>query len=128
MSDNERTVVVLTSGRQDRGTRATLAFGWACAAQAMGKDVIMYLTMDGTVWAMKGAAEGVQVPGFEPLANYLEQFFDFEGKMLVCAPCTEYYCSLDFMGENDRLLDGAEIVGLATIVGQVEPGTTVVTF
>ena len=74
MSENNNVVVVLTTGKQDRGTRATLAFAWACTALAMGKNVTMYLTMDGTIWAMKGATKGLQVEGFEPLDQYLEQF------------------------------------------------------
>ena len=48
-------LIILTTGKQDRGTRATLAFSWGRAALAMGQEVTMYLTMDGTVWAMRGS-------------------------------------------------------------------------
>ena len=40
------TLITLTTGKQDRGTRATLAFSWGCAALAMGKKVSIYLTME----------------------------------------------------------------------------------
>ncbi len=121
-------LVVLTSGKQDRGTRATLAFGWACCALAMGKTCAMYLTMDGTYWAAKGAATNVNVDGFEPLKEYVEQFFDLGGSMLVCAPCTEYYCSLEPSTSANPLLPQAQLSGLATIVGKVGLNTSVITF
>ena len=131
MSDsksNNRTVVVLTSGKQDRGVRATLAFGWACAAQAMGKDVSIFLTMDGTIWGINGAPDGIQVDGFDPLAEYLEEFLELDGELLVCAPCTEYYCSYDPELMAQRLHPRAQICGLATVVGRVDSGGAVVTF
>jgi predicted peroxiredoxin len=42
-------MIVLTTGKQDRGTRATLAFCWGCTALALGQRVSMFLTMEGTV-------------------------------------------------------------------------------
>jgi len=128
MENADSVVVVLTTGKQDRGTRATLAFGWACAALALGKEVSMYLTMDGTMWAMRGAADAVQVEGFESLDEYVSQFIALGGKLLVCAPCSEYYCSFDRSLVNDTLLPEATVVGLTTIVGKIGPGTSVVSF
>ena len=74
MGNQKDVVVVLTTGKQDRGMRATLAFGWACTALAMNRSVTVYLTMDGTIWAMNGTAKSVKVEGFEPLAEYIDQF------------------------------------------------------
>ncbi len=128
MGDANSVVVVLTTGKQDRGTRATLAFGWACAALALGKDVSVYLTMDGTMWAMRGAAASVQVEGFEPLDEYVSQFTALGGKLLVCAPCSEYYCSFDRSLVHDKLLPEANVVGLTTVVGKIGAGTSVVSF
>jgi predicted peroxiredoxin len=128
MENANSVVVVLTTGKQDRGTRATLAFGWACAALALGKDVSMYLTMDGTMWAMRGAAASVQVEGFESLDEYVSQFFALGGNMLVCAPCSEYYCSFDRNLVRDKLLPDATVVGLTTVVGKIGTGTSVVSF
>lgn len=128
MSNNTQdVVVVLTGGKQDRGTRATLAFGWACAALALGKSTTIYLTMDGTYWAIKGASKNVVVDGFEPLQEYITQFFDLGGEMLVCAPCSEYYCSGSSIGHN-TLLDEATLTGLGSIVSKVKPTTSLVSF
>ena len=128
MADSPQTIVVLTTGKQDRGTRATLAFSWACSALALGRRTALFLTMDGSIWALKGAAEGVQVAGFEPLGNYIETFRSLGGRLLVCAPCTEYYCGHAGENPDGRLLEGAELAGLATIVSTAGDGCHFVTF
>jgi predicted peroxiredoxin len=121
-------LVVLTTGKQDRGARATLAFSWACSALALGKRTAMFLTMDGTVWGIDGTAAAVQVQGFEPLSDYIETFRSLGGAVLVCAPCTEYYCAFAREDRPMPLIDGAELAGLATVVAAAGPSCTVVTF
>lgn len=128
MQNSSDTMIVLTTGKQDRGARATLAFSWACSALALGKTTSLFMTMDGTIWAMKKAVDGVQVDGFEPLSNYLETFISLGGKLLVCAPCTEYYCSVDSSIGPTVLIEGAELAGLATVVAAAGQKCTVVTF
>jgi predicted peroxiredoxin len=128
MSEKCDTVVVLTTGKSDRGSRATIAFGWACTALAMGKEVALFLTMDGSSWAVQGATENVQVEGFEPLHSYLEQFLGLGGRLYVCAPCTKYYCGFSREGMGAKLHPAAQIAGLSTVVGLAGPGAQVVTF
>jgi uncharacterized protein involved in oxidation of intracellular sulfur len=123
-------VIVLTTGKTDRGVRATLAFGWACTALALGKKVSMYLTMDGTIWAMQNSAKSVKVDGFEPLQEYRDQFIELGGKILVCAPCSEYYCSLPHQEkESDyHLIPDVKLSGLSTVVSMVTSQTSVISF
>lgn len=128
MAGEVNSMIVLTTGKMDRGTRATLAFSWGCTALAMGQTVSLFLTMDGTIWALKGAANGVAVAGFEPLKNYLQQFTDLGGELLVCSPCSEYYCGVHQGDKFESLIDEAKLAGLATIVGKCGPATKVVTF
>jgi len=91
--------------------------------------VSIYLTMDGTVWAMQNAAKNVKVEGFENLQEYIDQFIDLGGKILVCAPCSEYYCSFPHKNETDyRLISEAKLSGLSTVVSMVSSNTSVVTF
>ena len=66
-------LITLTTGKQDRGTRATLAFSWGCAALAMGQSVSIFMTMDGSIWATKNATKGVSVGGFDNLDEYLDR-------------------------------------------------------
>ena len=128
MPNDLDTMIVLTTGKQDRGTRATLAFSWGCAALAMNRSVSIYLTMDGTVWGMRGAAKGVEVGGFESLDEYIENFTALGGEILVCAPCSEYYCSFDNGKVPGTLLEEVQLVGLATIVNRIGQNTKVITF
>lgn len=128
MTESTQTMVVLTTGKHDRGARATLAFSWACSALALGKRTSVFLTMDGTIWAMRGSASGVQVEGFEPLTNYIETFLSLGGEMMVCAPCTEYYCAAPRPDASPALLEGANLAGLATVVAQAGPACNVVSF
>ena len=128
MQNTSETLIVLTTGKQDRGARATLALSWACSALALGKSTSLFLTMDGTIWALKNSVEGVQVEGFEPLANYFESFLSLGGKLMVCAPCSEYYCSLSGDESGFSLIDGAVLAGLATVVATAGQNSTVVTF
>ncbi len=128
MPNEDNVVIVLTTGKQDRGTRATLAFAWACSALAMGKSVSLYLTMDGTIWAMQGSMKGIQVEGFEPLRHYLEQFLLLKGELMICASCSEYYCSFHREKVSERLIAEAKQVGLTTVVSMVGPNGSVVTF
>jgi uncharacterized protein involved in oxidation of intracellular sulfur len=122
------TLITLTTGKQDRGTRATLAFAWGCAALAMGQRVSLFLTMDGTIWAVRGAMKGVEVGGFEPLEDYLHQFLALGGELLVCAPCSEYYCAFDRGLIHETFLDSAKLTGLATIVSMMDERTKMVSF
>jgi uncharacterized protein involved in oxidation of intracellular sulfur len=122
------TLITLTTGKQDRGTRATLAFSWGCASLAMGKQVSIFLTMEGTIWATKGACKGVEVGGFEPLTAYVDQFCALGGELLVCAPCSEYYCSVDGVELHGKIVPEAELTGLATIVSKLGEKTKMVTF
>jgi len=121
-------LIVLTTGKQDRGTRATLAFTWGCAALAMGQSVAVFLTMDGAIWGLRDGTRGVAVDGFEPLATYVEQFLGLGGRMLACAPCTEFYCSHDRARVHEVLREGVTLTGLASIVAAQGPHTRVVTF
>jgi predicted peroxiredoxin len=122
------TLITLTTGKQDRGTRAILAFSWGCASLAMGQKVSIFLTMEGTIWATKGANYGVEVGGFEPLSEYMEQFCALGGEILVCAPCSEYYCSEENLHLSDKIIKEAKLTGLATIVSKLGEKTKTVTF
>jgi predicted peroxiredoxin len=93
----------------------------------MGQEVSIFLTMDGTVWATRGAAKGVEVAGFEPLSEYIDGFRALGGQMLVCAPCSEYYCSFDPEANPRSLIDGAQLSGLATIVSKIGAHTRAMT-
>ncbi len=60
-------MVLLATGNDDGGKRATLAFTAATCAAAMDKRTIVFMVGDGAHWAYEGRALGVQQKGFPPL-------------------------------------------------------------
>jgi predicted peroxiredoxin len=121
-------IIILKSGNQDKGVNATLAFCLACTSLTMNKKVILYLTMEGTVWALKDSVRIMEVGGFEPLTRYIQRFISLGGKMFVSAPCIDYYCSVKNEEIDHKLLPGVKPVGLSTIVDHMTTDTAVITF
>ena len=79
--------VILASGAEDGGMRATLALAAACAAQAMDLDTIVFLLGDGAFWAYDGHAERVHAPGFPALADLMDSFVEAGGELQLCSAC-----------------------------------------
>jgi len=121
MHDN-KLLIMLTTGPEDRGNRATLAFAMGTSALISGVDATIYLTMGGTFWARHRAIRKVHIDGFDSLETYVQQYLDAGGALLVCSPCNEFYCSIS--GEDD-MIEGAEVCGLATIVDLALNGPSV---
>lgn len=86
-------VVVLSSGAEDGGKRATLAFSAACTAKAMDLDTQIFLVGDGSHWAYQGNCDGISQKGFPTLASLMESFIELEGRIFVCSAC-DTVCSL----------------------------------
>jgi predicted peroxiredoxin len=79
--------VILASGPEDGGKRATLALAAACTAQAMDLDTIVFLLGDGAHWAYDGHAEAVHAPGFPALTDLIDAFVEAGGRLLLCSAC-----------------------------------------
>jgi len=119
----EKLLIILTTGPEDRGNRATLAFAMGVTGLINGVEVAIYMTVSGAFWSRRRAIESVQVSGFEGLATYVDQFLDFGGKIEVCSPCNEFYCAAS---DDEPLLSGAEVTGLSHVV-DLALGASVVT-
>lgn len=79
--------VILSSGPEDGGKRATLALAAACTAQAMDLDTIVFLLRDGAHWAYDGHAEQVHALGLPALAELIDSFVESGGEALPCSAC-----------------------------------------
>ncbi|MBT3217885.1 MAG: hypothetical protein HN348_02230 [Proteobacteria bacterium] len=117
----DKMLIILTTGTEDRGNRATLAFSMGVAAQISGVETTIYMTMGGTVWSHGQAINKVHIDGFDSLATYIDQFVDLGGQMLVCSPCYDFYCSI----AQAPLREGAELSGLTTVVDLALSGSVV---
>ncbi|MEB4591931.1 DsrE family protein [Candidatus Thiothrix sp. Deng01] len=91
--NNRHYVVVLTSGKEDGGKRATLAFAAACSAAAMDMNPHVFLIGDGSYWAYEGHTHGIHAAGFPPLEDLVENYLDLGGNLYVCSACDQV-CSV----------------------------------
>ncbi|MES9945364.1 MAG: DsrE family protein [Candidatus Thiodiazotropha sp.] len=126
LSNINNYVVVLSSGAEDGGKRATLAFSAACTAMAMDLDTQLFLVGDGSHWAYQGSCEGISQKGFPALASLMENFVELDGKIFVCSAC-DTVCSLPQDSEGKPLLRQAFIQprGLASILEHMVGGSSI---
>lgn len=59
----------------------------ANSALAGGGDVLLWLTVEGTNLARKGAVDSLKPRSFPPVADLLKAFTDNGGRIGVCPPC-----------------------------------------
>ena len=106
-------LVILTTGAEDRGNRATLAFAMGVSALISGVPATIYMTVSGAFWSRQSAIKTAHIAGFEPLSVYVGQFIEAGGRIYVCSPCNEFYCSI---AKDSPLLPTAQVTGLTHVV------------
>jgi predicted peroxiredoxin len=111
--------VILASGPEDGGKRATLALAAACTAQAMDLETIVFLLGDGAHWAYDGRAEQIHAPGFPALADLIDSFVEAGGQLLLCSAC-DGSCALPSARRRD-----VRVSGLASLLSHTVGGSAV---
>ena len=111
--------VILASGPEDGGKRATLALAAACTAQAMDLETIVFLLGDGAYWAYDGRAEQIHAPGFPALADLIDSFVEAGGQLLLCSAC-DGSCALPSARRRD-----VRVSGLASLLSHTVGGSAV---
>lgn len=115
-------LVSLTNGKNDTD-RATVGFVVANAAVASGKEVVVFLNIDGAYLSDKGYADDIHEAGFAPLKQLMDQFVEAGGTLWVCSPCHK---KRELSEEN--LIEGATIVGGAKVVEFLSEGAASITY
>jgi predicted peroxiredoxin len=105
MAGSNKVVINLTTGHED-ADKVTVAFLVATAAQAAGKDVIMFLTKEAVRLGLPGYADAIESAGAPPVAKLSGQFADAGGRLFVCPICF-----------NARKLDEQSLVDNAVLAG-----------
>jgi predicted peroxiredoxin len=126
MANSQTMVILLASGNDDGGMRATLAFTAATCAAAMDKRTIVFMVGDGAHWAYDGRAAGVQQQGFPPLGELMDCLLEMGGEMYVCSTC-DGVCSVpsDDMAENLRRHPAITPRGMSAVLSDMIEGRAV---
>lgn len=105
MANGERVIVGCTHGEEDPD-RVVVAYLTAVAALDQGKDVVMWLTVDGVRLALAGYADRIRVGMEPPVERVHAQFVEKGGRFYVCPICF-----------NERDLDEGDLVENAELKG-----------
>lgn len=105
MASGERVIVGCTHGEEDPD-RVVAAYLTAGAALDKGKDVVMWLTVEGVRLALRGYADRIRVGMEPPIERVHAQFTEKGGRFYVCPVCF-----------TERDLDEGELVENAKLKG-----------
>jgi uncharacterized protein len=122
MNDNGKVVVNLSTGHED-ADKVTIAFLVATAAQAKGKQAVMFLTKEAVRLGMPGYADAVESAGTPPVARLYQQFADAGGELYVCPICFDAR-KLD----SEDLVPNARIAGATPLWEFIGDGATVFSY
>ena len=101
----DRVVVGCSHGEEDPD-RVAVSYLTAGAALDQGKEVVMWLTVDGVRLSIKGYADGIRVGKEPPVDRLHAQFIEKGGQFYVCPICF-----------NERELDESSLVDNAELKG-----------
>lgn len=118
--------VILASGLEDGGKRATLALSMGCTALSMDLDTHLFLVGAGSYWAYQGHADGIRIDGFPSLEELLETFVDLDGDLSVCSTCDQALCHATSPRHNELTRrPGVRIQGMAALMDHLMQGRAV---
>jgi len=115
-------VINLTRSADDPD-RSSVAMVVAGASVASDQTTTVFLSSEGTRLAQQGVADDVHEEGFAPMSELVATYVAAGGTFLVCSPCAKKRG----IGEDD-LIEGASIVGGATLVALLADGATSLSF
>ena len=117
MDAPRHTVIILSSGDSDGGSKATLAFSLGSTLLSAGQTATVFLIHEGCLWASAQAPMNLSKPDWKPVGEYINAFLDLNGKIVHCAVCDTRdkkkcgtRCGIRGRIEPGSLLDIAEAV------------------
>ena len=111
-TESENYLFTLTAFDRE-GDRVATPLVLANSVLANGKDVLLWLTMEGVELAKQGAAETVNTHSFAPVIELLEIYIENGGRIGVCPPCAKTH------GVNDdNIIASAELMGAVALLSE----------
>ena len=106
-AETEKVLIVMTSGPDTPG-RCAAPFFFATGAAAMGYDVSMFFTMQGTKLLQQGVAEKVYPKeGGRPISEFIQNALNADVQFFVCSASLE----LNDMAPDDLIEEVDNLVG-----------------
>lgn len=125
MAQQELNIVLVSNDP----ARAYPAVQLALGAAAMGHKVKLYATTSGLDVVKKDTVENIQIPGFPPLKEVLQDAITNGVKVCACAPSAEILRNLGVT--KDTVVDGVTLEDVIGFLNDAMPAATrggVVTF
>lgn len=117
------TIMFMCTHAGEDPERATLPFIAGTIGAVSGQRAIVVTTIEGVRLGVAGGADGVQAEGHEPLQHHIETFIESGGELWLCSACTKPRG----ITEAD-VIEGATIVGAATVVELLTQGAKSISF
>jgi uncharacterized protein involved in oxidation of intracellular sulfur len=118
-SNSENYLFTLTAFEQ-AGDRVATPLVLANSALANGKDVLLWLTMEGVELARQGAAETVNTQSFAPVSELLDIYIENGGRIGVCPPCAKTHGVTEH-----NIIATAELMGAVAMLDETTGRQTV---
>ncbi len=110
MAGNGRVIVGCTHGAEDPD-RVVVSYLTAVAALDQGKEVVMWLSVEGVRLALGGYADQIRTGQDPPVERVHRQFVEKGGRFYVCPIC---FNERDLA--EDELVEGAELKGATPLM------------
>ncbi|MEJ2179669.1 MAG: DsrE family protein [Gammaproteobacteria bacterium] len=104
----------------DNIERATVSFIMALSAATNNAETAVFATSDAAKLCVKGGADDLLAPGYEPLAGLVEEFVDNGGVIWLCPVCAK----AKGITEED-LIPGVELAGVPRTMDFMASGAQV---
>ncbi|OJZ20279.1 MAG: hypothetical protein BGP21_07480 [Thiobacillus sp. 65-29] len=115
--------IMLMSGREDGGKRATLAFVAAVSAAAMERPVQVFMAGDGAIWGDPEQAQDVRMAGFPSLAELVREYLELGGELLICSTC-EHFCTPAGSRTPGHRWPSLKVRGMAALLESQDGGSS----
>ena len=110
---DDHLLIIVSTGREDHGLKALLAFAIADTALNMGVKTSIFLTLSGVLWGYKAKVSSFHIPGYEPLDDLINRFVESDlSHLMMCSPCAEGFCSIENLAP---IREQVQLVGLSHI-------------
>ena len=112
-TQNDNYLFTVTSFTNEDADRVATPLVLANSALANGKDVLIWLTMEGVELAKKGSAETLTPVSFAPVSELLDTYIENGGRIGICPPCAKTHGLSD-----ENKIDNAELMGAVAMLDE----------